>query len=157
MEDVLYCIQMPGRIDMYRHTDAIRTYVFMKKGYRPCLPGKRQTHSMEELSKTYGLWLPQTMRHGFKKVCRLLSKILMPDVPKDHIINLDYPLLAGDPELCGTDQIQIICIKLLYGKEVLVHFGQGGGIRSPFRALPGIRRALSGQYLPSGLSRARNA
>lgn len=42
--------------------------------------------------------------------------------PQDSVITLDYPLLTGDPELCGVDQIHDYLQKLLIEKRFLNHF-----------------------------------
>lgn len=126
MEAVLYCIQeCLGESEHVMTSDAMpEPLVLYEKGYEAVLAKVKSANALyEELIKDFTDY--GCRNYGDTVLKGMPAFFLKYDArfcPQDHIITLDYPLLAGDLELCGVDQIHDYLHKLLMEKRFLGHF-----------------------------------
>lgn len=126
MEAVLYCIQeCLGESEHVMTSDTMpEPMVLYEKGYEAVLARVKSANALyEELIKDFTDY--GCRNYGDTVLKGMPAFFLKYDArfcPQNHIITLDYPLLAEDSRLCGIDRIHDYLQKLLMEKRFLDHF-----------------------------------
>lgn len=142
LEAVLYCIrECLGESEHIMTSEAMpEPLLLYEKGYEAVLAKVKSANALyEELIEGFTDYGCRNYKDTvLKGMPAFFLKYDARFCPQDHIITLDYPLLAGVPALCGVDQIHDYLHKLLMEKRFLCHFDKA--------AISGLLSELCPEY-----------
>lgn len=147
MEAVLYCIGecFQGNEGMTLHSEKDtdkKAEVFYKKGYELVVQKVSEANQFYEAviddfddygCENYRDTILKGMPAFFMKYDPVFN-------PQNHILTIDYPLLAGSPQSCGIDLIYEYLQNILWEKQLLSYFDREAVIYLLHEIMPDYRK-----------------